>query len=100
VVQDDVRDAKKVTVARDRHNWDLYPRRKRSVHRDQAFNRPLLQEERVFFEEQTTMAMANDEIEVTFLEEVIFDPRQNECRVSFANFWDNHTNGVTSLLSE
>ncbi len=100
MVEKDVRYAGKIAMARDRNDRHLGLRGERSIDHDQAFCRPLLQKERIFFNELVSMAMTNDKIEVAFLQQVILDPRHNQRGIPFADFRDDYTNGITALLPE
>ena len=50
--------------------------------------------------ETVVEAMTDDEIKITFLEQVIFDAGHDQRGVAFADFGDNHADGETALLPE
>ena len=46
------------------------------------------------------MAVANDEVDVAFLEKVVLNTGENQGGVTFADFRDYHANGETALLTK
>ena len=85
-------------MARGRHERDLHTLGKSCIHGDQTFHCTLLQEQRILFNELISMAVADHEIEIALLEQMIFNSRHDQRCVAFADFWDNHADGVTPLL--
>jgi hypothetical protein len=67
MVEDDVCYAGYIPVARNRYKRDLHTLGKGSIHSYQAFHGPLLQQERVFFNQITAMTVADHEIEIALL---------------------------------
>ena len=70
------------------------------IHGDKAFNCPLLEEQRIFLDEFVAVAVADHEIKVAFLEQVVFDSGHNEGGVSLADFRNNDADGEAALLPE
>ena len=60
----------------------------------------MLQERRVFLNQVGSVAMADDEVEVALLEEVILDPGKYQGGVTFADLGNDHANGEASFLAQ
>src|SRR5260370_15186042 len=98
VVENDVCYAGYIPMAGDGHKRDLHTLGKSCIDGDQPFHCALLQEQRILFNELISMAVANHEIEIALLQQMIFNARHDQRCVSFADFRHKHADGVTSLL--
>ena len=67
---------------------------------DDPFDGALLQQRRIFFNEVGAMTVADDEIEIAFLEQMVFDAGENQRGVAFADFRNNHADGEAALLPQ
>jgi hypothetical protein len=100
MVEHDVRNSRNIAVAGDRYERDLRSSSKRSIHGDQTFHRPLLQQVRIFFNQLFPVPVAHHKIEIAFLQQMIFNSRHHQGGISFANLRYHHANRVTPLLPQ
>ena len=73
VVEDDIGDAFDFAMAGNSDDGHAQTCRTSGVHSDQAFDRALLEQARIFLDELGTVAMANDQIKIALFEKMIFD---------------------------
>ncbi len=100
VVEDDIRDAIAFVVARDgdhRHGQALLHRR---VHCNDALHGSRQQEVLVFVDQVRTMMVADDEVEVAFLQQPLLDAAQHQRRVSLTHLWNHHADGEAAPVPE
>src|SRR5205814_2986607 len=71
-----------------------------SIDQDQTLDGTLLQQAGIFLDQIIAVAMTDDEIKITFLQKVIFDARENERGIAFADFRDDDTDRETTLLAQ
>ncbi len=100
MIQDNIRYAGHISVARDGHNRDLYAFGNRRVHRDQSLHGPLLQKEWIFFNEFIAMPVADHKIEVALLKQMILNSGHDQCRIAFADLRHDHPDRIAALLPE
>src|SRR4029077_13489596 len=100
MIKDDVGYAGHLAMARNGNKRHLKSFGKRRINSDQPFHGSLLQDVRIFLDEIVAMAMAHDEIEVAFLEKMVFDAGHYQSRIPFADFRNDHADGITALLAK
>ena len=71
-----------------------------SIDQDQTLDGALLQQAGIFLDQIIAVAMTDNEIKITFLQKVIFDARENERGVAFADFRHDDTDRKTTLLAQ
>src|SRR5208337_271777 len=67
---------------------------------DEAIHRSFLEHTWVLVDQILTVAMAGDEIEVTFLQEVIFDAAHDGGGIAVADFGDDDSDGEAALRAQ
>jgi len=70
------------------------------VYRDESFHRPLLEEQRIFFEKIASVAVAHNKIKISFLQKMILDSGHDQRSVAFADFRNKNADGVAALLTK
>jgi len=100
VIQNDIRNTWNFTMAGNGDGGNLQTFGNGRVYRDEPFDSPLLEEQRIFFEQVGPVAVAHNKIKVSFLQKMIFDSGHDQCCIAFADFRDKDADGVAALLAE
>ena len=101
MIDDDIGDAGHAAMSGDDRGGHLrYQGKLRRVDGDDAFNQSLHKEPRILLEQMRLVAMTYNEIEITSLQQIVFDARKYESCVSLTNFRDKDANGKSLLLAK
>src|SRR5882762_1669350 len=100
VVQNDVRHAFNFAMPGHRNNWYRNALPASSVHRDQALYRALLKKMRILRYQIGPVAVADYEIKVALVQQVIFNAGEHQRCITLADFGHHHANRETSLRAK
>jgi hypothetical protein len=100
VIEDDVGHAGNLLMTGDGNSGKRVRSSINRINSDDAFGGALLKNKRIFINEVSPVPMTHYEIEIAFVKEMVFDPRQNGGRVSLADLWDYYADRETPLLTK
>jgi len=100
VIEDDVGHTIHIVVAGDRDHRHRKVEVPGSIDGDEAIDRALEQHAGIFVDEIGAVAMAGDEIKVTFLEKVVFDTAHDGGGISVADFGNDDADREAALRAQ
>ncbi len=100
VVEDDVGDARGFAVAGDGDGGDGAAVGKERVDGDDSFDRAFEQEALATVDHLRAVVMADEEVEVSGVEQRLFDAGEHEGCVAFADFRDEDADGLAAAVAE
>ncbi len=97
VVEDDVGDTGDFVVSGDGDDGQREVEVPGGIDGDEAIHRSLLEHTWVLVDQIGTVAMAGDEVEVTLLQEIVFDAAHDGGGIAVTDFGDDDSDGETAL---
>ena len=97
VVQNDVGHTFHLVVSRHRDHGHRERKSPGSIDRDQAIDRALQEEPRIFVDQVGAVAVAYDKVEVPFLQEMVFHTAHDRGGIAVADFRDDDADGEAAL---
>ena len=100
VVEDNIGDTFHMIVARHGNDRNGQRESPRGVDGDQTIDGTLEEEPGILINQVSAVAVADDEIEISFLEEMVFDSTHDGSRITIADFGHDDADGETTLSAQ